>query len=270
MRALFILMLILLSSVMKAQDQEEKLRTLPLGSIKPKGWLKAQMQKDIAGFVGNLDQIVPDLINDPIYSSGRLQPHSKAKDLGNLKAGDAEGEEQYKWWNSETQSNWWDGYIRHVFLLDNKPGIAKVEHYVASMLATQDEDGYMGIYDKALRYNFTSENGELWSKATLYRGLLAYYEYTQDEKVFTAVKRAVENVMEHYPINASSPFTSGTSFNGGVSHGLTFTDVLERLFYHTNDAKYRNYALFLYKDFSNTYQSEADAQLPNILNTNYN
>lgn len=77
-----------------------------------------------------------------------------------------------------------------------------------------------------LRYSFDSENGELWSKATLYRGLLAYYEYTNDRNVFNAVEKAVEN----YPLNASSPFNSGTSFNGGVSHGLTFTDVFEKVF----------------------------------------
>ena len=87
--------------------------------------------------------------------------------------------------------------------------------------------------------------------------------------VFNAVERAVENVMQNYPINASSPFNSGTSFNGGVSHGLTFTDVLERMYFHTKDEKYRQYALFLYQDFSNTYQSEADVQLKNILNPTY-
>jgi DUF1680 family protein len=75
--------------------------------------------------------------------------------------------------------------------------------------------------------------------------------------------------MQNYPINASSPFNSGTSFNGGVSHGLTFTDVLERLYFHSKDEKYREYALFLYNDFSNTYQSEEDVQLKNILSPNY-
>jgi uncharacterized protein len=167
------------------------------------------------------------------------------------------------------QSNWWDGYLRNVFLLSDKKGIEKVENYMEAILKTQDEDGYIGIYDKELRYQFNSENGELWSKVTLYRGLLAYYEYTKDEKVFKAVEKAVENVMTNYPINASSPFSSGTSFNGGVSHGLTFTDILERLYFHTKNEKYRNYALFLYNDFSNTYQSEADVQLKNILNPNY-
>ena len=35
------------------------------------------------------------------------------------------------------------------------------------------------------------------------------------------------------------------------------------------DEKYRDYALFLYNDFSNTFQSEEDVQLKNILNSNY-
>jgi DUF1680 family protein len=37
----------------------------------------------------------------------------------------------------------------------------------------------------------------------------------------------------------------------------------------TGDKKYVDYALFLYLDFSKTYQSEKDVQLPNILNPNY-
>lgn len=269
MRIILTVILVVNFMNVNAQKSSEKFTSLPFGSIKPTGWLKRQMQKDINGFVGNLDQIVPELFNDPIYSNGRLQKNSKAKDLGNIKVGNVEGDEQYRWWNSETQSNWWDGYLRNVFLLEDKNGIEKAEKYVEAILKTQDEDGYIGIYDKELRYQFNSENGELWSKATLYRGLLAYYEYTNDEKVYKAVVRAVDNVMQNYPINASSPFSSGTSFNGGVSHGLTFTDILERLYYHTQNEKYRNYALFLYNDFSNTYQSEADVQLKNILNPNY-
>jgi DUF1680 family protein len=269
MRIFTLTIIFLFSMKLYSQIPSENLTSLPFGSVKPIGWLKEQMQKDLDGFVGNLDQIVPDLIYDPIYSTGRLQKNSKAKDLGNHKEGDAAGDEQYKWWNSETQSNWWDGYLRNVLLMDDEKGIQKVKNYVEAILATQDEDGYIGIYAPELRYQFDSENGELWSKASLYRGLLAFYEYTKDEKVFTAVERAVDNVMQNYPINASSPFNSGTSFNGGVSHGLTFTDVLERLYYHTQNEKYRDYALFLYTDFSNTYQSEADVQLKNILNPNY-
>jgi DUF1680 family protein len=248
---------------------EEKYQILPFGSIKPSGWIKTQMQKDINGFVGNLDILVPDLINDPIYGSGRLHKNSEVKDLGNNKEGDAEGSEQYKWWNSETQSNWWDGYIRNVILMNDKVGLKKVEKYIEEVLKTQDEDGYIGIYDKELRYNFNSENGELWSKATMYRGLLAYYEYSKDKKLWNAIVKAVDNVMTNYPIGISSPFSSGKAFNGGVSHGLTFTDVLDKMYQITGNTKYTDYALFLYQDFSKTYQSEKDVQLNNILNPNY-
>lgn len=262
----------LILKVMTASAQINKTETyqyLPFGSIKPSGWLKIQMQKDLNGFVGNMDKLVPDLINDPIYGPGRLHKNSVSKDLGNLKAGDAGGEEQYKWWNSETQSNWWDGYIRNAFLLEEQAAIEKVKSHIDQILATQDEDGYLGIYDKDLRYQFNSENGELWSKATLYRGLLAYYEVTGDKKVWNALVKAVDNVMKNYPVHASSPFSTGNKFNGGVSHGLTFTDVLDSMFYLTKDKKYLDYALFLYQDFSATYQSEGDAQLMNILNPAY-
>jgi DUF1680 family protein len=254
---------------LNAQHQHEKYQLLPFGSIKPSGWIKTQMQKDVAGFVGNLDMIVPDLINDPIYSSARLHKQSVVKDLGNNKEGDTEGSEQYKWWNSETQSNWWDGYIRNVLLLNDKEGIKKVDKHIQEVLQSQDEDGYIGIYDQELRYKFNSENGELWSKATMYRGLLAYYEYTKDKQVWNAIVKAVDNVMTNYPIGTSSPYSSGYQFNGGVSHGLTFTDVLDKMYQITGNTKYAEYALFLYLDFSKTYQSEKDVQLPNIVNPNY-
>jgi len=271
MRCHFIILLMIFSSTMSAQNfpMPEKYKRLPFGSIKPSGWLKTQMQKDMAGFVGNLDQLVPELINDPIYGAERLQKHSKAKDLGNLKSGDAEGDEQYKWWNSETQSNWWDGYIRNALLLEDQRAIEKVKNYIDRILATQDEDGYLGIYARDLRYKFKGENGELWSKATLYRGLLAYYEYTHDPKVWSALIRAVDNVMENYPIHKSQPFFAGKDFSGGVAHGLTFTDVLDGIFQLTGDRKYSDYTAFLYKNFSENQSSEKDVQLRSILDPKY-
>ena len=267
----YIIIALFLSSItVSAQNKPiEKYQPIPFGCIKPMGWLKDQMQNDVNGFVGNLDKIVPDLINDPIYTSGRLHKNSTAKELGNLKDGDAEGSEQYKWWNSETQSNWWDGYIRNILLLSDKDGLEKVKKYIYRILQSQDEDGYLGIYSKELRYNFKSENGELWAKTTLYRGLLAYYEFTKDKAVFKSIVKAVDNVMVNYPIGKSSPFYSGNNFNAGVSHGLTFTDVLDKLYQITKNEKYLAYAKFLYLDFCQTYQSEEDAKLVNILNPGY-
>jgi len=226
------------------------------------------MEADMKGFVGHLDKIVPDLIQDPIYSK-RLHLHSKAKDLGNMKEGDIGGDEQYKWWNSETQSNWRDGFIRNILLLDNQANKKLVRAYIEHILSTQDKDGYLGIYDKELRYRFTSENGELWAKATLLRGLLAYYENTKNKKVWTSIQRAVEDVLKHYPIYHSNPFFAGKEFSGGVAHGLMFTDICEEMYRLTGDKKYRNFALFLYQNFTSNFSFEKDVQLKSILNPDY-
>jgi hypothetical protein len=134
---------------------------------------------------------------------------------------------QFLWWNSETQSNWRDGYIRSAILANDQQHLKKLQEYVDYILSTQDEDGYLGIYDKDLRYKFDNENGELWAKSSLLRGLLAWYEYTRDEKVLTAIERAAQNVMDNYPVNNSHPFYSKQPNVGGTSHGLTITDVFE-------------------------------------------
>jgi uncharacterized protein len=117
-----------------------------------------------------------------------------------------------------------------------------------------------------LRYRFKNENGELWAKSTILRGLLAWYEYTKDAVVLKAIQRAVQNVINHYPLNASRPFYTTNPNVGGLSHGLTFTDVLERLYQLTGKQTYLDYALFLYKDFSR-YVLNEDGQFKKLLDT---
>lgn len=243
---------------------EEKMEVLPLNSVKPAGWLKDQIRENLNGFVGHLDQLAPDLIiEDDIYNKDRLSKNSKAKELGALGEG-GDWQIQLFWWNSETQSNWRDGYIRSAILANDKLHLEQIEKYVHTILKNQDKDGYLGIYDSELRYNFDNENGELWAKASLLRGILAWYDYTKDEKILAAVKMAVQNTMDNFPMDASHPFYTKNPNVGGLSHGLTFTDVLEQLFYITKDRKYLNYALFLYTDFSEQTINE-DAQLKRLL-----
>ena len=259
----------LMMTHLHAQSTETYPKPLPFGCVRPIGWLQQQMQRDLDQLVGRLPERVPDLFAEDIYHSERLHRHSRSRNLGNLKEGDVDGEEQYKWWNSETQSNSWDAIIRHAHLLDEKATLERVRDYVEGKLKSQDPDSYLGIYTPDTRYDFHSENGELWAKTTLWRGLLAHYEATSDEQVLNRVIEAVDNMMLNYPIHASSPFSSGTGFNAGVSHGLTCTDVLDRLHLLTGDPRYPAYAAFLYDDYSSTHQSECDAQLPNILKINY-
>lgn len=242
----------------------EKEEVLPVGAVLPRGWLLQQLKDNMNGFVGHLDELVPDLIKaDDIYGKDRLSKNSKPKILGNI-GGDGEWQSQLFWWNSETQSNWRDGYIRSAILSKNKKHLKLVQQYVNNILASQDADGYLGIYNEDLRYKFKNENGELWAKATLLRGLLAWYEYTKDTVVLNAVIRAVQNSMENYPANKSHPFFSENPNVGGLSHGLTFIDVLEKLFNLTKEKKYLDYIVFLYNDFSGQKLNE-DAQLQKLL-----
>lgn len=234
------------------------------GSIKPSGWLLEQMQKDLKqGFVGYLPQLTPDLFADDIYGSDRLSRQLQKKDVGAL-SDDDQWDVQYLWWNSETQSNYWDGFIRHAFLVDDKVAKQQAADYVQRLLATQDADGYLGIYDQELRFRFQGENGELWAQASLLRGLLHYYEFTRESDVLAAVIRAVAVTMQAYPRGGANPF-AGTDNFAGVSHGLMFVDVLIQLERLTHDEQYQSYAIWLYEQYSQAEVSEADVQWPRLI-----
>ncbi len=248
----------------------EKFEYLPFGEVKPSGWILEQMNKDMAGFTGHLDELVPDLTTaDDIYGKNRLSKKDKSKDVGNLKEG-ADWEVQYLWWNSETQSNWRDGEIRQAILTGNPEQMKKIGTYIDHILSTQDSNGYLGIYDKNLRYRFKTENGELWAKATLLRGMLACYESGTGNRdtLLSSMERAVKDVMVNYPRERSDPFKAENSF-AGICHGLVFTDILDRLYQITGKREYINYAAFLYRNYSANKLMEEDICLDNILNPKY-
>ncbi len=248
----------------KIQSVQAKMEVLPFGAVKPDGWIKKQIQNNLSGYTGHLDSLAPDLIvKDDIYGRDRLTKKVKRKDVGAV--GDqGDWQVQFLWWNSETQSNWRDGYIRSAVLAGDAAHLAKIKTYIDKILATQDADGYLGIYDPELRYNFNNENGELWAQATLLRGLLAWYQYSGDGNVFEAVKKSVANTMKGFPMENSHPFQSVNPNVGGLSHGLAYTDVLEEMYRLTKDRQYLDYALFLYKDFSSAVLNE-DAQYAKLI-----
>ncbi len=242
---------------------------LRFGEVKPAGWLRQQMQHDLEqGFLGCLDDLVPGLIcDDDIYGRDRRTMGSRHQDLGTI-ADDESLRVQYMWWNSETQSNWWDGVVRAALLLDHGPALERVTGYVNRMLANQDDDGYLGIYAPDLRFAFRGENGELWAQATLFRALLAYYEATGEPHVLTAVERAARVTMTAYPPGRSQPFPAETSMCGD-SHGLVITDALERLGQLTGDPSFTSYAAWLYEAFSKSRVSLDDAQYRHLVDPDY-
>lgn len=251
-------------------NKPEKLEFIRFGEIRPEGWIKEQMVRDLRGFTGHLDELVPALIlEDDIYGKNRLTRRDKTKDVGNIRE-NADWEVQYLWWNSETQSNWRDGQIRQAILTEDPGQLEKVNDYLDHILATQDSNGYMGIYDRNLRYRFKGENGELWAKATLLRGLLAVYESgTGNRKdLLEVIERAVGEVMTSWPAGQSDPFRADKTF-AGICHGLAFTDILDRLHQLTGKKEYLSYAVFLYRNYSANKLMEEDVRLHNILDPNY-
>lgn len=240
----------------------------PFGSTRPSGWLAERMRRDLDGFVGHLDRLVPDLIiDDDIYGKDRLTGGTRAKDLGAVTEADLDHPEQFLWWNSETQSNWRDGWLRHIHLVGDQAERAAARAYVERMLATADADGYLGIYAPDLRFPATGENGELWAQATLGRALLGYAESAADREhageVVSAVARAAQVAMAAWPAGGASPFPPGGY--AGTAHGLMYVDVLDRLADLTGERVYRDYAAWLYRAFSDGYASEPDAQLSRLL-----
>ncbi len=199
----------------------------------------------------------------PAGGADRLTNAVRSKDLGVL-AKESRWEVQFLWWNSETQSNWLDGMARAAVLLDHARYLAKARARIEHLLATQDADGYLGIYAPDLRFNFTSENGELWAQASLLRVLLGWYDATGDAPVLTVVRRAVAVTMQAYPIGQAHPFAV-TGDYAGVGHGLIFTDVLDQLYHLTGDQRYLDYALWLYQEYSRQPLSQDDIQLAHLL-----
>lgn len=225
------------------------MKRFPISNIKPMGWLLHEMRRDIDGFVGNLDEVVPEIIvHDDIYGSNRLTKEIKAKDVGSLNEG-WDWEIQYLWWGAEQIGNWLDGLVRYAFMLDDTKAKEKARLYLDRAFDAQDDDGYIGIYAPDLRFNFCGENGELWAQTTIIRPALAYDEMSKEPVYRDRIIKAVECTMRNYPAWKSEPYKTKEDYSG-LTHGLMFTDVMYELFLLTEENKYIDYARFLYEDYN--------------------
>jgi DUF1680 family protein len=224
---------------------------LTLGEIKPSGWVKEQMLRDLhQGFAGHLDQLCPEASSD-IFVTHRNT--AKVENTSNV--------EKNNWWNGETEGNWRAGFITLAYLSEDQPTMRQADDYVRHILASQDKDGYMGVFAPDLRF---SKGGELWTQACLFRGLLDYAELTGDPRARDAVKRAIDLDIAQYSNGNKTALGIGVG-GGGASHDLMISDVAERLYEQTGDPKYRDFILSLYNQVNVT-ASQADTALPNLLN----
>jgi uncharacterized protein len=119
---------------------------LPLGAVKPEGWLKSQLENQAAGLTGNLDDFWPDLVNSA--------------------------------WRGGTGEAWergpyyLDGLVPLAYLLDDKHLINKSKSWIEKIIASSSDSGWYG----------PSKNKDRWPLAVANKALMQYYEATSDKK----------------------------------------------------------------------------------------
>jgi uncharacterized protein len=218
-------------------DAPEAHDALPWGAIRPRGWLLAQLRRDLSeGFAARLDELTEHAANDLFHDR-----------VGTSR-------DQLGWWDAETRGNWLLGLVQMSALADDDDARRKAERLTQDLLATQDEDGYLGIYTPESRYNHPpGENGELWAQSRALLVLLAHHEITGDVQVLDAVRTVVDLTLQHYGPDGSAAFVvSGGEHDNdlvGLFHGLMYTDVLEWLAELTGEQRYLVAAAGLYDAF---------------------
>ncbi len=125
---------------------------LPLGSIKPEGWLKSQLQAQAEGLTGNIDDFWPDLVN----SSWR--------------GGDGEAWERGPYFL--------DGLVPLAYLLDDEKLIKKVNSWIEPILSSSRDSGWYG----------PEKNKDRWPLAVANKVLMQYYEATADNRALDVLK----------------------------------------------------------------------------------
>ncbi len=138
---------------------------IPLGSIKPAGWLKHQLEIMRDGSTGHLDEV-----------------HKKLRDDNGWLGGKGDGWEETPYWL--------DGAVPLAYLLDDAALKSKVLKYINWTLDNQRPSGYFGPITKQEReqgIQVTASNcadGEdWWPKMVMLKVLQQYYSATFDKRV---------------------------------------------------------------------------------------
>lgn len=138
----------------RAPLQEGAYSFLPLGSVKPSGWLRKQLEIQAAGLSGHLDEFWPDVGPDSAW-------------LG----GSGEGWERGPYYL--------DGLVPLAYLLEDPKLIAKVTKWMDWTLTHQRDDGGIG----------PAKNTDWWPNMVMLKALTQYQEATGDPRVVPVLEK---------------------------------------------------------------------------------
>jgi hypothetical protein len=139
---------------------------LPLGSIKPAGWLREQLRIQADGLSGHLDEFWPD-VKDSAWFGGK-----------------AEGWERVPYWL--------DGLVPLADLLDDPALEAKVKKAIDYILDHQHPDGWLGPVGDAHKH----KPYDVWPLFPLFKALTQYQEATGDPRIIPALLKCCRKVDE--------------------------------------------------------------------------
>ncbi|MDH5398526.1 MAG: glycoside hydrolase family 127 protein, partial [Cyclobacteriaceae bacterium] len=169
---------------------------LPLGAIKPKGWLLDQLHRMRDGLTGNLDEVYATVTGP---RNGWL-------------GGDGDGWERGPYWV--------DGLLPLAYLLDDQKLKDKAMKWVEWALNSQTPTGYFGPVPFEVEPE--SEPGlqktrrkDWWPKMVMLKVLQQYYSATQDERVLTLMGNYFKYQLKELPGTPLDHWTLWANRRGG-------------------------------------------------------
>jgi hypothetical protein len=138
---------------------------LPIGSIKPQGWLRQQLETSAGGMVGRLAEISPWC---------RFEGNSWADPKGMGHSG----------W--EELPYWLKGYGDLGYVLHDEVIIKHAKKWIDAVLSSQDADGWFG--PRGLKKSLEGKP-DLWPHMVMLNILQSYHEYTNDPRVLPFMTR---------------------------------------------------------------------------------
>jgi len=169
---------------------------LPLGNIKPDGWLKEIMMSAAEGMTGNLDDLYPQVVG---ARNGWL-------------GGDGDGWERGPYWL--------DGLLPLAYILEDKDLIEKTKPWIEWTLKSQTKDGYFGPIP--FESEPESEAGiqktprrDWWPHMVMLKVLQTYYNATEDQRVIELMTNYFRYQLEHLPKTPLDNWTVWARNRGG-------------------------------------------------------
>ena len=180
----------------RAPLQALKYTELPLGAVKPEGWLRQQLLTMANGATGHLDEFYAKLRDDNGWLGGK---------------GD----------NWEETPYWLDGAVPLAYQLADGQLQAKVRRYIDWTLGHQRASGYFGPFTKAEQQagqllNIQGEMGEdWWPRMVMLKVLKQYYQATRDPRVLPFMTRYFQYQLANLPAFPLVKWSEWSQARGG-------------------------------------------------------